>query len=61
MYLGIMFSEPLEHVGIDLFIPLIVFTYLALTDSNLATGCTVAGIDLQNLPEVLKGQTEFIF
>lgn len=60
MYLGIMFSKPLEHVGIDLFVTLMVFTYLALADRNLASSCTVRGIDLQNLPEVHKGQTEFI-
>lgn len=55
-----MFSKPLEHIGIDLFITLMVFTYLALADSNPATGCTVAWIDMQNLTEVRKGQTEFI-
>lgn len=60
MYLGIMFSKPLEHVCIDPFITLMVFTYLALADRYLATGCTVAGIDMQNLPEVHQGQTEFI-
>ena len=56
----IVFREFLEHVGVDLLVPLLVFPDLVLADGNLSPGRPIQRVDLQHLAEVGHGQTELV-
>lgn len=50
--LSVVFCEPLEHVGIDLLVLLVVFPHLPLAEGDLRVGGTVGGVHLEHVPEI---------
>lgn len=58
--LDVMFSKLLEHVGIDLLVPFMVFPDFALTDRDLTVCRPVGGVDLQHQFKVRHGQAELV-
>lgn len=55
-----MFCKPLEHVGIDPLVLLVVFPHLPLAEGDLGVGGAVGGVHLENVPEVPQGEAELV-